>query len=107
MTTPMLEDDWTGTDVSIAEIERELARLRYASAAESAQPNLRTSVMTHIAWVPPLWLGAAGGDTRREWPSGIRRARCCSCRGPTSPTGSTPSSRSGASRWATGRCAAR
>jgi hypothetical protein len=59
MATPIIEDDWTGADVSIAEIERELARLRYASAAESAQPNLRTSVMTHIAWVPPLWLGAA------------------------------------------------
>jgi Glucose-6-phosphate dehydrogenase subunit len=59
MTAPILEDDWTGADVSIAEIERELARLRYASAAESAQPNLRTSVMTHIAWVPPQWLGAA------------------------------------------------
>lgn len=59
MTAPILEDDWTGTDVSIAEIERELARLRYESAAESAQPNLRTSVMTHIAWVPPQWLGVA------------------------------------------------
>ena len=59
MATPIIEDDWTGADVTIAEIERELARLRYASAAESAQPNLRTSVMTHIAWVPPLWLGAA------------------------------------------------
>jgi hypothetical protein len=59
MVTPIIEDDWTGTDVSIAQIERELARLRYASAAESAQPNLRTSVMTHIAWVPPAWLGAA------------------------------------------------
>ena len=59
MTASILEDDWTGTDVSIAEIERELARLRYASAAETAQPNLRTSVMTHIAWVPPQWLGVA------------------------------------------------
>jgi hypothetical protein len=59
MAASILEDDWTGTDVSIAEIERELARLRYASAAETAQPNLRTSVMTHIAWVPPQWLGVA------------------------------------------------
>jgi Glucose-6-phosphate dehydrogenase subunit len=59
MATPILQDDWTGADVTIAEIERELARLRYASAAETAQPNLRTSVMTHIAWVPPEWLGAA------------------------------------------------
>jgi len=51
----LIEDDWTGEDVSIAEIERELARLRYESSEEGAQPNLRTSVMTHIAWVPPEW----------------------------------------------------
>ena len=54
-----LTDDWTGEDVSIGEIERELARLRYESSAESSQPNLRTSVMTHIAWVPPEWQHAA------------------------------------------------
>ena len=54
-----LEDDWTGEDVTIAEIERELARLRYHSAEEGSQPNLRTSVMTHIAWVPPAWQHAA------------------------------------------------
>jgi glucose-6-phosphate dehydrogenase assembly protein OpcA len=54
-----VEDDWTGEDVTIAEIERELARLRYASSQEGSQPNLRTSVMTHIAWVPPAWQAAA------------------------------------------------
>ena len=54
-----IEDDWTGEDVTIAQIERELARLRYESSAESAQPNLRTSVMTHIAWAPPEWQHAA------------------------------------------------
>jgi glucose-6-phosphate dehydrogenase assembly protein OpcA len=53
------EDAWTGEDTSISEIERELARLRDASAEEGAQPNLRTSVMTHIAWVPPEWQVAA------------------------------------------------
>jgi glucose-6-phosphate dehydrogenase assembly protein OpcA len=52
-------DDWSGEDVSIAQIERELARLRYESADEDGQPNLRTSVMTHIAWVPPQWRNAA------------------------------------------------
>jgi len=59
--TPLtpIEDDWTGEDVSIARIERELARLRYESSAESAQQNLRTSVMTHIAWAPPEWQHAA------------------------------------------------
>jgi hypothetical protein len=54
-----LVDDWTGKDVSIAEIERELARLRSESSEEGAQPNLRTSVMTHIAWAPPEWQHAA------------------------------------------------
>lgn len=46
-------------DATIAQIEHELARLRDESAEEGAQPNLRTSVMTHIAWVPPDWQGAA------------------------------------------------
>jgi Glucose-6-phosphate dehydrogenase subunit N-terminal domain/Glucose-6-phosphate dehydrogenase subunit C-terminal domain len=57
----LIEDTWTGEDVTIAEIERELARLRDATSAapEGGQPNLRTSVMTHIAWVPPRWLDRA------------------------------------------------
>jgi hypothetical protein len=56
--TPLIED-WTGENVSIAQIERELARLRDSSVAEGGAPNLRTSVMTHCAWVPPQWLDAA------------------------------------------------
>ncbi len=60
MTSPgAFESNWTGKDATIAEIERELARLRAASAEEGSQPNLRTSVMTHIAWVPPKWKGVA------------------------------------------------
>jgi hypothetical protein len=59
MASSLIEDSWTGEDVSIAEIERELARLRYATAEEGGQPNLRTSVMTHIAWAPPEWQSAA------------------------------------------------
>jgi hypothetical protein len=62
MATPLsgvTEDTWTGEDTTIAEIERELARLREASAGDGAQPNLRTSVMTHIAWVPEKWRHAA------------------------------------------------
>jgi hypothetical protein len=55
----LIEAAWTGEDVSIAQIERELARLRAESSADGAQPNLRTSVMTHIAWAPPEWQGAA------------------------------------------------
>jgi hypothetical protein len=56
---PLIETGWTGEDVSIAQIERELARLRIESSEEGAQPNLRTSVMTHIAWAPPEWQNAA------------------------------------------------
>ncbi len=59
MAQSLIETAWTGEDVSIAQIERELARLRAASSEEGAQPNLRTSVMTHIAWAPPEWQGAA------------------------------------------------
>jgi hypothetical protein len=55
----LIEDGWTGTGVSIAEIEDELARLRAATAHEGSQPNLRTSVMTHIAWAPPKWRAKA------------------------------------------------
>ena len=59
MAQSLIETAWTGEDVSIAQIERELARLRTESSEEGAQPNLRTSVMTHIAWAPPEWQGAA------------------------------------------------
>jgi hypothetical protein len=55
----LITNDWTGEDVTIAQIERELARLRFESSEEGAQPNLRTSVMTHIAWAPPEWQTAA------------------------------------------------
>jgi glucose-6-phosphate dehydrogenase assembly protein OpcA len=57
--SPAIEVEWTGDDTTIAEIEHQLACLRDASSADSAQPNLRTSVMTHIAWVPPVWKGKA------------------------------------------------
>jgi hypothetical protein len=57
--TSLIEDTWSGEGASIAQIERELARLRDATSTEGGQPTLRTSVMTHIAWVPPEWLGAA------------------------------------------------
>ena len=59
MAKTLITNDWTGEDVSIAQIERELARLRSESAEVGAQPNLRTSVMTHIAWAPPEWQSAA------------------------------------------------
>jgi hypothetical protein len=36
-----------------------LPRLRDEATAPGQSPNLRTSVMTHMAWVPPDWLEAA------------------------------------------------
>ena len=54
-----LTQEWTGHDVTLGEVEAELARLRDASAVEGGNPNQRTSVMTHVAWVPPEWLDAA------------------------------------------------
>jgi glucose-6-phosphate dehydrogenase assembly protein OpcA len=54
-----LTEDWNGQDTTIASIERELARLREASTVPGSAANLRTSVMTHCAWVPPGWLDAA------------------------------------------------
>jgi glucose-6-phosphate dehydrogenase assembly protein OpcA len=41
---------------SIAEIERELGAQRME---ESGEPMQRTSVMTHLAWVPEQWVEAA------------------------------------------------
>jgi hypothetical protein len=51
-------DRWSAQDVSIEDIERSLARLR-AEADPGSGSNLRTSVMTHMAWVPVPWLDAA------------------------------------------------
>ena len=49
--------EWAGADVTVSEVEQCLARLRMeAEAAGTAQ---RTSVATHIAWVPEPWLPAA------------------------------------------------
>jgi glucose-6-phosphate dehydrogenase assembly protein OpcA len=45
--------------VTVRQVERELARLREASAAPGQPPRLRTSVMTHVAWVPERWEEAA------------------------------------------------
>ena len=58
MASPLVEE-WTGHDVTLGEVEDELARLRDASAVEGGNPNQRTSVMTHVAWVPQDWLDAA------------------------------------------------
>lgn len=48
-------------NVTIRDVERELGRLRDASTEPGHPPRLRTSVMTHIAWVPERWVEAAMG----------------------------------------------
>lgn len=50
---------WTGEDVHLADVDRAIAELRAATATEGGQPSLRTSVMTHMAWVPGGWEEAA------------------------------------------------
>jgi Glucose-6-phosphate dehydrogenase subunit len=50
-------EDWSGEGVSVSAVERELVRLRFASGVVGSQ--LRTSVMTHVAWVPAEWKQAA------------------------------------------------
>lgn len=52
-------EEWTGLDVGVADVERALTRLRNESAEETEGPDLRTSVMTHLAWVPQEWREAA------------------------------------------------
>ena len=46
-------------NVKIRDLERELGSLRAALADSSHAPRIRTSVMTHIAWVPERWEEAA------------------------------------------------
>jgi glucose-6-phosphate dehydrogenase assembly protein OpcA len=46
-------------NVTIGDIERELAQLRDASTEPGQHPRLRTSVMTLMAWVPERWVEAA------------------------------------------------
>jgi hypothetical protein len=66
MAEPAMLEDWRGVDVALADVNSHLARLRAASTGEEGSPNLRTSVMTHIAWVPEQWL-----DTARETLAGM------------------------------------
>jgi hypothetical protein len=55
--TPLKELTWFGEDVHLADVDTALARLR--SEASADRPSMRTSVMTHIAWVPPAWVEPA------------------------------------------------
>jgi Glucose-6-phosphate dehydrogenase subunit len=51
--TALKQLSWSGEDVRLADVDTALARLR-AQASEAAA-SMRTSVMTHIAWVPYGW----------------------------------------------------
>jgi glucose-6-phosphate dehydrogenase-like protein OpcA len=59
MPSPPVVEAWHGENVSVAVIEKQLARMRASVAGETQLPIQRTSVMTHIAWVPPQWVEAA------------------------------------------------
>jgi hypothetical protein len=48
---------WQGEDVRLAEVDAALAKLRAEAASDA--PSMRTSVMTHIAWVPEQWMEQA------------------------------------------------
>ena len=50
-------EEWTDECVDLVEVERALVSLRIRDF--HAASDLRTSVLTHIAWVPPAWQEAA------------------------------------------------
>jgi hypothetical protein len=56
MEAPLDLDTWAGEDVSLAEVSNALASLRESTVEEGLPPSMRTSVMTHMAWVPEPWL---------------------------------------------------
>jgi Glucose-6-phosphate dehydrogenase subunit N-terminal domain/Glucose-6-phosphate dehydrogenase subunit C-terminal domain len=61
---------WQGEGVSLAQVNVALARLRAETAKDGRPPSLRTSVMTHLAWVPESWrekaLAALAGMAERH-----------------------------------------
>jgi glucose-6-phosphate dehydrogenase assembly protein OpcA len=52
-------EEWAGEDVGVDDVIQALCRLREESAHETEGPDMRTSVMTHLAWVPSEWEEAA------------------------------------------------
>ena len=57
MATALKELSWFGEDVCLADVDKALAGLRAQAATETA--SMRTSVMTHVAWVPAEWVAPA------------------------------------------------
>lgn len=46
-------------NATMRDVERALGRLRNEASEGMSGPSLRTSVLTHMAWVPPSWLDTA------------------------------------------------
>jgi glucose-6-phosphate dehydrogenase assembly protein OpcA len=57
-------ETWSGDDVKLADVDRAIAQLRAATASNGGTPSLRTSVMTHMAWVPAEWTEKAQAALR-------------------------------------------
>jgi glucose-6-phosphate dehydrogenase assembly protein OpcA len=55
LSTALHSTEWSAEDVSVEDVVQALCRLREESAHETVGPDLRTSVMTHLAWVPKEW----------------------------------------------------
>jgi glucose-6-phosphate dehydrogenase assembly protein OpcA len=55
LTAASILETWEGEDVRVGAVDKALAALRAATAVEGQLPNIRTSVMTHLAWVPEDW----------------------------------------------------
>ena len=55
MSTAVHAVEWSGEDVEVGDVVRALCQLREESAHGAEGPDLRTSVMTHLAWVPSEW----------------------------------------------------
>ena len=51
-------DRWQGRDVRLADVGRALAQLRDRDVHDEDGPDLRTSVLTHLVWVPERWRAA-------------------------------------------------
>jgi len=58
-TTHVHAEEWSGEDVGVGDVITALCRLRDESAQDTEGPDMRTSVMTHLAWVPRDWQEAA------------------------------------------------
>jgi Glucose-6-phosphate dehydrogenase subunit len=59
LSTPVDLEHWSAEDVHLEDVGSALAEMRAATASAGRPPSMRTSVMTHLAWVPEAWLDKA------------------------------------------------